>query len=188
MHDTLHYALKIWAEAEDVIFQKNCTNAVAMANIILTDGTVVAEDIPVDELMGLEVRLSRIKSVLTVMPTIDAAVNWEPDPAMGRHVFKAVEPQCTAKTSKTLYAVVLYEATKEHPAQVKEAAKDEVIGTFVKQDWTTAVTAQQKADTLKRVDDLIAAVKAARMRANKTEVVQRKIGSDIMQLILDPLK
>ena len=187
VYATLEYMLDIWAEAEDVLFQKNCTNAVAKADIILDDKTVVAKDVPVDELMGLEVRLGKIKGVFTRMPTIDAAIEWKPDATIGKHVLKAVEPEQASKSTKTMYAVVLYEATKDHPAQVKEATKDEITGIFTKHNWTTAVTAQQKADTLKRVDDLLVAVKAARMRANKTEVVIRTIGKDIVKMLLAPL-
>lgn len=185
--DTLDYALGLWAEAEDVIFQKNLTNTMAFADIEL-NGKVVAQHVPVDELMGLEVRLDKIRGVMRLMPTIDAAKNWDKDASRGDHVFVTRDMQSTSKTEKQAQAVVLYEATKEHPAQVKEVSRDVVVGTFEKRDWSGAVTAIQKSDALKRLDDMIAAVKAARMRANKTEVIPGTIGKLIVDMILEPLK
>lgn len=187
VYDTLDYVFKLWAEAEDVIFAKNMTNTTAFADILL-DGKAVVGKVPVDELMGLEVRLDKIRGVLKLMPTIDAAKNWDKDPSYGENVLVARDAQVTSKTEKITTPVVLAQATKEHPAQVKEASKDVVIGTFQKRDWSGAVTAVQKSDCLKRVDDLIAAVKAARMRANKAEVIHGNIGAIITGLILETLK
>ena len=187
VYDTLEYAFSLWVEAEDVTFQKNMTNTTAFADIVMGDITV-ATKVPVDELMGLEVRLDKIRGVLKLMPTIDAAKNWDKDTSRGDHVFVTRDAQKTSKTEKTATPVILYEATKEHPAQVKEVNKDVVVGTFEKRDWSGAVTAVQKSDVLKRIDDMISAVKAARMRANKTEVIQGTIGSKIVALIMEPLK
>jgi hypothetical protein len=187
VYDTLEYMFALWAEAEDVIFQKNVTNTKALADVEL-NGLIIATDIPVDELLGLEVRLDKIRGVLKLMPTIDAARSWDKALDRGQNVWVTRDAQTTSKTEKTMIPVVLAEATKEHPAQVKESTKDIVVGTFEKRDWSGAVTAVQKANCLKRIDDLIAAVKAARMRANKTEVIPGSIGLTISNLILETLK
>lgn len=185
--DTLDYAVaEIWVAAEDVIFQKNLTNTKALADIVI-DGRTIAVDIPVDELMGLENRLDKLRSVLMLMPTLEASMKWVPAPDRGAHVWECENEQTASKTEKYMVPVVLYDATKEHPAQVKEVGKDEVVGTFKRKLWSGAATTRQKADVLKRMDDLISAVKAARMRANKTEVIEAKIGEVIARLILEPL-
>lgn len=188
VYDTLDYALSIWAEAEDIIFQKNLTNTTAKADIVLTDGYVLARNVPVDELLGLEVRLVEIRNMLLRMPTINAAVEWVKDENLGKHVFKTKNPALTSKTEKRMFPVVLHEATKEHPAQVKESSKDEVVGTFKRIDWSGAATAIQKSDSIKRIDDLISAVKSARMRANSVEVLPGAIGKVLIDYLLEPLK
>lgn len=183
VYDTLEYALGIWSEAEDVIYQKNVSNTKALADIEL-DGAVVAAGVPVDELMGLENRLDKLRSVLMLIPTLEASMKWSPAPERGAHVWVNENVQTASKTEKRMVPVVLYDATDKHPAQVKEVGKDEVVGTFERVLWSGAATTRQKADVLKRMDDLISAVKAARMRANKTEVAQGKIGNIIAQQIL----
>ena len=54
--DTLNYIANIWARAEDLLFQKNTTNQLAKADIEFR-GKVIAQNVSIDELMGLEARL-----------------------------------------------------------------------------------------------------------------------------------
>lgn len=188
VYDTLEYMLGIWAEAEDIQFMKNVANTKALADITLASGLEVAKGVPVDELLGLEARLGKIKGLFLRMPTIDAAVEWVQDQDAGKHVFRTKHPTVTTKGEKKIYPVILHPATDKHPAQVREASKDETVGTFTKIEWSGAVTAVQKSEAIKRVDDMINAVKAARMRANKMEVEERRIGAKLVELLLEPLK
>lgn len=119
VYDTLEYALGIWSEAEDVIYQKNVSNTKALADIEL-DGTIVAAGVPVDELMGLENRLDKLRSVLMLIPTLEASMKWSPAPERGAHVWVNENVQTASKTEKRMVPVVLYDATKEHPAIVTE--------------------------------------------------------------------
>src|SRR5574343_197031 len=61
--ETLEYALKFWADAEDVTFQKNLTNQRANADLLFR-GNVLVSNVPVDELLGLEVRLENLRLTL----------------------------------------------------------------------------------------------------------------------------
>ncbi len=182
--ETLEYALDVWATAEDVLLQKNCTNQVATADV-LYKGAVLATSLPVDELLGLENRLETLRKVMEGMPTLSAAVNWEADAQSGRAgAWKAQNVDKTTKTEKTTVPVVLYEATKEHPAQVKEVSQDKTVGTFSILKFSGAATSAQKAETITIIDELISEVKQARMRANSVEAVTRTIGNDLVKVIL----
>jgi len=184
--ETLSYALNIWATAEDVLMQKNSTNQTAVADL-LYQGNVIADNVPVDELLGLENRLETLRKVFEAMPTLSAAVSWDVDVQSGRQgAWKASEVDKTIKTEKTTVPVVLYEATDKHPAQVKEVSQDKTVGTFNIVKFSGAATSAQKAEVLAIVDELITEVKQARMRANSVDAVNRRIGQTLTKLILSP--
>jgi hypothetical protein len=184
VHETLEYALKYWADAEDVVFQKNKTNQYAQANILFR-GTVVAENVPVDELMGLESRLETLRRTLESMPTLTASVLWNKDAQSGRKGAWIVQgPEITTKTEKVTTPVVLYAATDKHPAQVKEITVDKTIGTFKLIKTCGAATSAQKAEVLSVIDDLITEIKQARMRANSVDAAKDSIGKRITDIIM----
>lgn len=177
--------LKHWASSEDTQFKKNKANQLATADITL--GSTVIADVPIDELMGLEARLTKLREVFQAVPTLDATKAWAPS-QVKEGVLKAVIDDVTTKTEKVVTPVVLYEATKEHPAQVKEVSRDEVVGTFTTTNFSGAVTSLQKANALERIDDLIGTIKKARMRANCQEVPPAKIGDELAKYLLEPFK
>lgn len=183
--DTLEYMLTHWGTSEDTQFKKNKANQLARSDV--TIGTTVVLDVPIDELMGLEARLTKLREVFQAVPTLDATKAWVPS-QVKEGVLKSALDDVTTKTEKVFTAVVLYEATKEHPAQVKEVSKDEVVGTFTTTHFSGAVTSLQKANALERIDNLIGEIKKARMRANCQEVPQAKIGEELAKYLLEPFK
>ena len=184
--DTLTYMLAYWAKSEDIQFKKNQTNQHASADIYW-QGTVLVSSVPVDELMGLESRLTKLREVFQLIPTLDPTRSWEVS-SIKTDIWKSVLEDVTTKTEKILVPIVLYAATDKHPAQVKEVSKDEIIGTFNTTHFSGAITSKDKAALLERIDNLISEVKQARMRANMTEVVQEKIGTKLVEFILEPLQ
>jgi len=186
VYETLEYALKYWADAEDVIYQKSRSNQAASATINFR-GTIVAEKVPVDELLGLETRLEALRRLMEAMPTLNAGVKWELDVQSGRKgSWIIADPEHTTKTEKVTTPVVLYEATDKHPAQVKEVSVDKTIGTFTLIKQCGAATSAQKAEVLSIIDDLISEVKQARMRANSIEASTETIGAKIVKLLMQP--
>jgi hypothetical protein len=184
--ETLEYALDSWKNAEDVIFQKNVTNQLASGDIEL-DGKILATQVPVDELLGLESRLDSLRKVMEAMPTLPAAVECRADTKSGRKgSWVTVNDEVTTKTEKLTVPVVLYEATDKHPAQVKEVSADRIVGKFTKQNTYGAATSAEKAEVIGNIDKLINAVKQARMRANLQEVKTNKIGGVIVDYIMSP--
>lgn len=186
VHDTLEYALDIFARAEDLQYQKNATNRKATGTV-MWEGRPLLVDMPVDELLGLEARLTKIRELFAAMPTVDASKHWQPSP-QGERVFELTFPEETTKTEKSVVPITLKEATKEHPAQVQVVTRDAVVGKYTTIKRTGAATALQKAEAIKRVDNLLVEIKQARMRANETEAVSDKVASKLVNLLLEPLK
>lgn len=183
--DTLDYALDIFAKAEDLQYRKNATNRKATGTVMWR-GEPLLRDLPVDELLGLEARLAKMRQLLAEVPTLDATKHWVLAPNIGRHVWALQYPEETTKTEKQVTAVTLKEATKEHPAQVQAITRDVVVGKFTTIKRSGAATALQKAESLKRIDELLIEIKQARMRANETEAEDVTLRDKLVPLILEP--
>ena len=67
--DTLEYALNVFGTSEDLQFQKNATNRIASADV-MWGGKVLLPNMPVDQLLGLEARLPKIRELFESMPTL----------------------------------------------------------------------------------------------------------------------
>lgn len=187
VYDTLEYALSIFARAEDLQYQKNLTNRQA-AGTVMWKGSPLLKDLPIDELLGLEARLTKIRAIYADMPTLDASKHWTPDTQSGAHVWVTKYTEETTKTEKQVVPVVMSAATKEHPAQVQPISKDVVVGKFTVTRRSGAATAVQKSEAIKRVDELLIEIKQARMRANETEVQAGSIAAVLVPLLLEPLQ
>ena len=152
--DTLQYIFPYIEKTLDLKLSKHLTNQVAVADIEL-DGQVIASKVPVDFLLDLEKAIPHWRKMYLAMPTLDLSRKWEAD---RKGVWKS-EAAKTSQTEKIMYPVELSPATEKHPAQVKEATKDIVVGTFHQIDFSGAATSQQKADILALCDNLLTAVK-----------------------------
>lgn len=184
--ETLAYLFQFWIDAEDAIYQKNKTNQYAMADLMFRQ-EIIANNVPVDELMGLEVRLTAIRNLFDSMPTLPAGVAWAEDEHSGRPgSWLSKNNEITTKTEKILIPVVLYAATDKHPAQVKESTVDKTVGTYQLLKRCGAATSAQKAECIALIDELMCEVKQARMRANSVEASTDKIGKAIVGILMKP--
>ena len=186
--ETLSYVMEHWVKAEDVIYQINDSNRSATADLYFR-GEVIAKQVPVDELMGLETRLTTLRGVLVEMPTLAATSKWELMTSSDKEGVWVIESdETTVKTEKVMTPVVLAPATDKHPAQIEKVVVDKPVGTFSIVKYSGAATSAQKAAVLGNIDDLLVEVKAARMRANQVEVSKGKIGQVLADIILKPFK
>lgn len=184
--ETLKDALEVFARAEDLQFQKNKAKQLATGNV-LWRGEVLLPDLPMDELLGLESRVGRLRELWASIPTQDATRTWKPVPNEGVGIYEAA-PEITTKTEKKVVPVILHEATKEHPANVQAIGKDEPVGAFTTTKRTGTATAQQKFEALKQIDELLVEVKSARQRANQTEAPEGELGKKLAGLLLEPFE
>jgi hypothetical protein len=166
----------------DVVLQKDKTNQKATADLEV-DGVTIATAVPATTLLMLETKLQDVRKVIDAAPTLPSTVRWSKDEAEGLWV--TADPVVTFTTKKVTKPVVLYEATKEHPAQVKEVSEDVPVAKITQTTWAGLLTATEKATLLGRVDTLLQAVKKARQRANTTEVEKDNIGANLFKFLFD---
>jgi len=178
----LDYTAKAVTRYLDAYYQKERTNQIAKADIIV-DGTVIASEVPATALLGLEKRLHEIRGVYEVMPTLDQGIEWEEDPSQGDGVWRNKYPDVRSKTEKLVTVVSLAAATKEHKEQVQTVTKDVPVGKFTTCTISGMVTSAEKAVRIGKVDQLIQAVKQARTRANSVAVVEGEIGKKLFDFI-----
>lgn len=187
VYDTLDYALDIFGRAEDLQFQKNTTNRNAGGDVMWR-GKVLMKNVPIDELLGLEARLTKLRLLIMAIPTLDATKHWQPQPQGLAHVWELRFPEVTTKTEKKSIPIIAVQATKEHPAQVQISVRDEVVGRYTNTRRSGAATALQKAEGLKRIDELLVELKQARTRANEAEVLNVRISTVLLPLLLEPFE
>ena len=176
--DRLDYTWGHFAKYLDAIGQKEKTNQVAFADLIVGDA-VIAKDVPATLLLGLESRLKIMRDLYDEIPTVPSGGRWVPAQDIGENVLYNEIVENRFKTAKTIIHKVLYEATKEHPAQIDKWDENVNVGQISIKTWSGMITPKQKADRIKKIDDLLRATKKARQRANNTEVVKLQIGKAI---------
>lgn len=176
---TLEYALPVIGKMLNVKAQKHRANQLAQADLIVGGKTLVA-GAPVDFLLDLEAQIPQLRALFEALPTLDPTRVWK---ATERGRWQT-EPMHTAQTEKEVYGIVLSPATDKHPAQIKEASREKVVGTFTDIVTSGAATTDQKANVLAFLDELQVAVKQARMRANMQEATGTADGTTITKEIL----
>jgi len=166
----------------DVVLQKESTNQNAKADIEV-DGVVLAKDVPATFLLGLESKLKQLRDVYSAIPTLPPGIKWIPDTTKEEGIFMSEKPEEQFKTEKVIVPQILYEATKEHPAQVDKIVESKNVGKYSKTLWTGTISSAKKSALLGKIDKLSRAVKKARQRANTEVVVKRTIGKELFDYI-----
>lgn len=164
----------------DAAIQKEVTNRIAHADVVMEDGDVLLVDMPATALLNLESKLAEIRKVYAAIPTNDPSENWEWNKQT--EWFQA-EPRVTYKAKKTPHAFVAYEATPEHPAQVEVFTEDARVGTWTTTIRSGSLTPSDKREKLERLDDLLRAVKTARQRANAVAVTRVFVSETLFDYI-----
>ena len=181
---------KILAKAIDVSYQIDVANTQANADVVVEDeNEPLLRSVPATALLQLEKKVKVIHDLVAAIPTLDPAKGFTEDEQRGKGIFKAREVQKT-RTKKTVRPLILYAATKEHPAQVKELSEDLPVGSITEQEWSSLITPSTKSLLLERCDKLLRAVKKARARANEKdlEVQGHKIGRKLLDYVFQPLQ
>ncbi len=166
----------------DAVFQKELSNQAAMADLAV-DGKIIAKDVPATFLLGLETKLKKIRQTYESIPTLPPGYKWEIDSNRGMDVYLNANPEETYKQESVFKVQVLYDATKEHPAQVEKIPEKENTGKYVKDLWYGMLSPADKSKLIGKIDSLIRGVKQARQRANRAEVIEQKIGEKLFKYI-----
>ena len=168
------------AELFNVTATKDYGNCHAFADVVV-DGTTLIEKAPVPFLLFLEKQITDLHTFVEKLPSLDEADDWTRDENSG--LFKTV-PIATQRTKKLQRPVVLYEATKEHPAQTQLISEDVVVGYWDTVKHSGALPLPRKQELLERIEKLAKAVKYAREQANAAEVQNQEIGRRLFDYLL----
>jgi hypothetical protein len=177
--DVLDELTKTLTRLIDVTATKDAANTHAKADVTV-DGTVIAADVPVTTLMFLEKELEKLAAFVGRLRVLDPTQTWTYDSTRGVFVSQPVKQNRTKKIPRNH---VLYEATKEHPAQVQMFTEDVIVGTWEKIEFSGALEADRVTAIKDRLDKLRTAVKFAREEANTIEVVDVHYGADILDYL-----
>ncbi len=177
----LEFTAKRVIPSFDTLMTKEATNQQATADVVV-DGNALIENAPGTYLLAMEKRLAGMVQMYRCIPTLAPGVEWTEDASLGEGVFRSpAQPQM--KTEKVFGSIVLYEATTEHPAQVKETSQDKAVARIDTTHYSGMISPARKAQILGRLEKLLAAFKQARQRANTTEIVDRKAGKAIFDYL-----
>lgn len=166
----------------DAVLQKEATNQIAKADLVV-GGQTIAKDLPATFLLGLENKLKALRATYENIPTHEPGKVWTLDEGHALKGAYKTSPESRVRTMKKTTAVVLYEATQHHPAQIKELTEDVPAGHAITNQWSGAVSPAQKSDILERIDILQRAVKKARQRANAAEVIKIGVGKALLDYV-----
>jgi hypothetical protein len=179
--EVIRRTAEIMERTFDVIATRDFANMVAKADVLLEDGTKLAEGVPAPYLLWLEKRLDDLHTFVTKLPTLPADTEWDWDTS--QMCYKNKHEIKTVKTAKIAYPLVLHPATDKHPAQVVEKAKDETVGHWTAHKYSGAITVNARYEMKERVETLQKAVKFAREKANEVEVTDKEVGKPILKFI-----
>jgi hypothetical protein len=174
--ELLRSAVTRATELLDVTATKDFANCTATADVVV-DGTVVVAKAPVTYLLFLEKQLTDLHTFVGKLPTLSPEEKWSFDEAAG--VYKS-EPGQTTKTKKAQKPIVMYAATKEHPAQTQLITEDVVVGHWSQVKMSGAVPESRRRTLLERLEKVQKAVKYAREQANMVDAPEQKVGEKLL--------
>lgn len=173
-------AALLLTELFEVTATKDWGNCHAFADVEV-DGQVLIKNAPVPYLLFLEKQITDLHTFVDKLPVLDESDDWLRDENSG--LFKT-SPIPTHRTKKVQKPIVLYEATKEHPAQTQIITEDVTVGYWDTVKHSGALPAPRKQALLERIEALSKAVKYAREQANAAEAENQKIGKAIFDYLL----
>lgn len=168
------------SELFDTLATQDATNQKAVANVVV-DNTVVLQNVPVTTLLMLEKQLQDFITFFRSLPVLESSEEWSFDSQLD--MFKSAV-RGTVKKKKVTKPVVFYEATKEHPAQVREVTEDVPEGIWENIKYSGALPQARVNTLVNAAEKLLAAVRVAREEANSIEVEKIYIGKKIAEYFL----
>lgn len=172
---------KVWEKLLDVTATRDFANCDAKADVKLDNGTVILKQAPATYLLWLEKKLQELHSFICSLPLLPPEIEWVWDKT--QNCFRNKEAIVTTRTAKVFYAHQLAPATPEHPAQVNEKSREQVIGHYHTLRFCGAFELETAQEMKGRVEELFRAVKFAREEANRIDVVDQKVGKGLLSYI-----
>ena len=167
-------------------FTREEGNCNARADVIV-DGVTLLTGVPVGYLMFLEAQVDQIVGMIDQIPTLNPADEWT-DTAPGlREGVWASAPRKTAVTKRMPQVQVMYDATKEHPAQVRPYETEVTVGWWTTVKYSGQMDPKVQQDMRARAIKVKDAVRKAREQANRLEVTDRQATPLLNYIFTGPL-
>ena len=164
----------------DVTVQKEMTNTVAFADVVLGGNVAFLQAMSATALLNLESRLEELHGIYEDIPVLDVTEHWTLDKSRGCFVS---EVRSSYRMKKVPRALVLSPATVEHPAQVQAFQEEIPAYKMEKTVFSGVMTPADKQACLERIAELTAAVRQARQRANDTPIKSVSVADKIFDYI-----
>lgn len=178
--EAIERTFAVMARKFDITATRDWANMHAKADLAI-DGVTLIKDAPATYLLWLENQLENLHTFVTKLPSLPADTEWVWD--NDQNCYRNKHEIKTAKTEKVQEPIVLYPATKEHPAQTQLAVRDKVVGYWTTHKYSGALPVPMIQAMKARVEALQRAVKLAREKANGVEVEDQKVGEQILSYI-----
>ncbi len=186
----VNYMRKTIERRVDHMLQTAATNQNASADW-LVDGVPLGgsdgEKLPVVFLLEMEHVLDDIEKVVQVIPTLAPGVKWVIDSQKGEGVYRADAIEESLRTEKKLRWQEVVKGTDKHQAQVEIWKEDVAVGKYLLEKYSSMITPAAKSRLLAVISKRRGELKHARMRANSTEVVKRRVAGALMDSIFSEL-
>jgi len=180
--DSLNYMACVLADYYDVVAQKELTNQLAKADVVI-DGKVIIEGVPATFLLGMETKLKTLRNVLDEIPTMAPGMLWKEATEIGRFIYKT-DPIRDIKTEKMTDHKMLPQPNPNIPVQYVPIESSKNVGEYTEVNFTGLINSADKAKLIERLDSLLKAVKQARQRANNVDASTTKVGDKMMGYLL----
>ena len=183
VREKLVHTFESLADSLNLTLSKEETNSTGNAKAELIVDGVSYGVLSSTALLAIEGNIDQLLLLLKEIPTLDNTYKWIPN--KDRDDVKDLEnPKIAYKTQKKSLPIVLYEATKEHPAQVQIQTIDAQIGYWETRESTGKYTPREKTDILSRIEKLSEAVKTARAKANTVDIVEVDVATKLLAYVL----
>lgn len=164
----------------DIEATKDVGNTIAFADVVLEDGTTLMTQVPATYLLWLEKQLEDMHTIASKLPTLDPAFSWSRSNERDCYETPAVQ---TFRSQKRPKVLVKAAATDKHPAQTEVYHEDETVGIWNTVRLSGALPVAEARALVDRINEVRAAVKIARSKANETEVQDQSVAFTMIEYI-----
>ena len=167
--------------AMDAVATADATNQHANADVILPDGTVLLNNVPVSHLLWLGgTYLPEVRKSIALLPTLDPTKNWT---LRDGGIYES-DVVTQGSFVKDVVPLVLHPGNDKHPPQVQPIEKQVHVGEYANTSLSGAIYASRKKELLDRFDMVISAIRDAAARANHTPAVEVREGEELLKFLL----
>ena len=168
-------------EALDLTATKDLGNCSAFADLVI-DGEIILEHVPATHLLHLGHVADNLATFVASLPVLDPKEKWAPAEDGAR--LRQTEESFTIRNEVRQVPLVLIAPTKEHPGNAIPIQEPVAMGKWTTVKYSGGLTAERKADLVRRVSALKMGLKKAREVANRTEVETVREGRILANYIL----